>query len=318
MKLPSLTPSRGRGRHTPGAPQVPGVSLVSKAKASASPGNGAGRTQSGWGREKGGHPRGPLPSETSVPDGPAHLSPKRILLLAVGFGLWAGFVETLPVLVSLYGGQMIRVSRDFLWMTPLADTILFVLVGSVLSAVGGLSPRARDRSVVMGVFAGIATLAVGFSPERLYPGAILLLATGVGVQVSRRTRGPARNPRALGISVGIAFLLVAVSVTRVELRDRSVFHYWHDRLPAPKAEAPNVLLLILDTVRGASLDFLGDLRPQNPRWVRSRHPPLRSWQPGPSFSRKPLLSLSVDPAIPREHVHGPLVKPSFGAGLPRY
>jgi arylsulfatase A-like enzyme len=172
-------------------------------------------------------------------------------------------METIPVLVSLKGGGMFRMGRDFLWMTPLADTILFVLAGSVLLAVAGLSSRARSRSVVMGVFAGLATLAVGLSPERLYPAAILLLAVGVGVQVGRRTRGPVRNPRVLGVSVGMAFLIVAVSAARVELKDRSIYQYWHTRLPAPKAEAPNVVVLILDTVRGASLDFLRDLRPQS-------------------------------------------------------
>jgi len=181
----------------------------------------------------------------------------------MGFGLWTGIVEITPVLASLYGGVMIRISREFLWMTPLADTILFGLAGSAVMAAGRFWPKATHRSVVTGVFAGIATLAVGFSPERLHPAAILLLAVGVGAQVGRRTRGPTRNPRVLRISVGVAFLLVAVSAGRLELRDRSVYQYWFTGLPAPRAEAPNVVLLILDTVRGASLDFLGDLRPQS-------------------------------------------------------
>ena len=198
-----------------------------------------------------------------MPDGSTHLSPKRILILAFGFALWTGIMEIIPVLVALHSGAMVRISRDFLWMTPLAYSMLFVLAGSAISAGGRFWPKATSRYVVTGVFAGMATLAVGLFLERLHLAGVLLLAVGVGVQVGRWTRGPIRNPGVLGVSVGIGLMFVAVSAARVELKDQGVHRYWLTGLPAPRAEVPNVILLILDTVRGASLDFLGDLRPQS-------------------------------------------------------
>lgn len=236
---------------------------MTKAKSSARSGRGrrAGRAREG---DSGGDEafKGVLPPTTGTPESATHLSPKRILLLAVGFGLWTGIVEVVPVLVLLFGGVMLRVGRDFLWLTPLADLMVFVLAGLALLAAGRFLPKAIRRSVVTGVFAGIATLAVGFSLERLHPAAVFLLAYGVGALAGRRTSGPIRYPRVLGVSVVIALLFVGVSATRLELRDRGVHRYWLTQMPAPRAEAPNIVLLILDTVRGASLDFLGDLQPQ--------------------------------------------------------
>jgi len=237
---------------------------VSRASHSTGPrGRGRKRRKSKGSPAGGPESGGVAPPKTEASEAPPNLSPGRILLLAVGFGLWTGILETLPILVSLFGGGMIRVSRDFLWMTPLADTILFLLAGLALLAAGRLWPTLTRRPVAMSFFAGMATMAVVLSAERLYAVAVLLLAVGVGVQVGRRTRGPVRNPRVLGISVVVALLFVTVSAVRVELRDRGIYRYWLNQMSAPRAEAPNILLLILDTVRGASLDFLDDLRPQS-------------------------------------------------------
>ncbi|MGD2121187.1 MAG: sulfatase [Gemmatimonadota bacterium] len=172
-------------------------------------------------------------------------------------------MEILPVLVSLKGGGLIRLSRDFLWMTPLGDVIIFLLAALAILAAGRIWPSATHRPLVMSLFAGMTTMAVALCAERLYAVAVLLLAVGVGVQVGRRTRGPIRNRRILGASTAVALILVVVLAGRVELRDRSIHQYWLSRLPSPKGEAPNVVLLILDTVRGASLDFLPDLRQQS-------------------------------------------------------
>jgi len=61
----------------------------------------------------------------------------------------------------------------------------------------------------------------------------------------------------------------------MELRQRAFERYWLNWLPDAPAGAPNVILLILDTVRGASLEFLPDLRPQS-QWAPVSPPTLDS------------------------------------------
>jgi arylsulfatase A-like enzyme len=199
------------------------------------------------------------------------LSPGRILLLALGFGIWTGILEMVPALAASYVGIVVRLSRDFLWMTPLADVFFFALTGLFLLAVARLWPGASSRRVVMGVFSALATLALGLLVERIHPVAVLLLAAGIGVQVGRWTGGPLRRPRFTHIVSALGLLVVLGLTARMEFGERAFKRYWLNWLPAAPAGAPNVVLLILDTVRGASLDFVDDLRPQSP-W-EPVHPP---------------------------------------------
>jgi arylsulfatase A-like enzyme len=181
---------------------------------------------------------------------------RRVLLLALAAGVWTGLLEEIPILVAPYGHVVVRLGRDFVWMTPLGDVLSFLAAATLLLALGRRWPRATARPAVVGTFAGLCTLSLGLVPERLYPAAVLVLAVGVGVQAHRMTRGPARRPRlAPRLALG-GVLLVALLTARMEWGRWVWRKYWMSSLPVPTAAAPNVLLLILDTVRGASLDFL--------------------------------------------------------------
>jgi arylsulfatase A-like enzyme len=177
--------------------------------------------------------------------------------------------------VAPYVGVEVRISRHFIWMTPLADFVFFALAGVTLLALGRLRRGATSRPVVTGVFAAIAALALGLVLERLHPAAALLLAIGIGTQVGRWTQRPIRHPRLLASLAMLGALLVVGLTARMEIRDRAFHRYWLNWLPVPPAGAPNVVLLILDTVRGTSLEFLDDLRPMSP-WEPVRPPTLDS------------------------------------------
>ncbi|MCJ7628089.1 MAG: sulfatase [Longimicrobiales bacterium] len=213
----------------------------------------------------------PPPASPRLPGMPAG----RLLLTALGFALWTGLAEQVPIAVARFGGVFVRVSPDLIWMAPVADAMFFGLVALVLLALRLVWSGAASRPVALGTFAGSSTLALGLLLERLYPAAVLLLAIGVGAQVARKARAKPRRPGLLPSATAAAALLI---LALTALGKFSV-HFERQRimatLPEAPPEAPNVLLLILDTVRGASLDFLAGSGPAS-LWGPVRAPTLDS------------------------------------------
>jgi arylsulfatase A-like enzyme len=204
----------------------------------------------------------PKPSTTEVAEEP-RLAVRRVLLLACAFAVWTGIVELTPVFLASSAGASVRLSRHFMWMAPLGELVYFAFAAAILLVGARFEPRLRNRSVVTGAFAGLSAFALGLVLERLYTVAVLVLAVGVGVQVARMTRAPTRWPRAAPTMASLGVLLILGLVLRAGLVHRSWERTWLTWLPTPDADAPNVVLIILDTVRGASYRVLDDLRPQS-------------------------------------------------------
>ncbi len=183
--------------------------------------------------------------------------------MAAAFAVWTGLMEEIPVFVAPLGGVVVRLSEQFLWMTPLGNLFFFGLAGLGLILVGRLWSPATSRPVVAGAFSGLSALALGLFLERLHPVAVLLLAVGVGTQVRRMTRGPVRRRRLLPALALGGVLVVLGLMARSEWKRGVWESTWLNWLPAPPPDAPNILLVILDTVRGASLGFMDDLGPMS-------------------------------------------------------
>jgi arylsulfatase A-like enzyme len=190
--------------------------------------------------------------------------------MALAAAVWTGLVESVPIMIAPYGHVVIRLSRDYVWMTPLGDVVYFFIVAGILLALGRRWPQATTRPVVVGTFAGIAALCLGLLPDKLYAWAMVALALGVGVQASRMVRRPARWPRVPAAAALLGVLLVGWMTGQMEWHRWVQRRYWMDRLPPSAARAPNILLLIMDTVRGASLDFL------DPTGAASDFPPVHT------------------------------------------
>lgn len=221
-------------------------------------GKGRQGTGNGKGGGEGNQPAAPLPpqpaAESSKAAEPMPLA--NLALLALGFSLWTGLVEEIPTFLASVGEVVVRLSPDFVWMTPLSNALFFFPAALGLMGLGRFRPQATSRPVVMGVFAGLTTLALGLVLERLLPLAVLILAVGVGVQVKRKTRAESRHGWMLPVAVVVGLAVVLGLSGQREWRDWSSRNQRRAMLPAPMEGAPNVLLLILDTVRGISLDFL--------------------------------------------------------------
>jgi len=113
--------------------------------------------------------------------------PIRVLLIAACFGLLTGLAEALFLVV--YRQQLrhniINQSRDLLWMAPVAELLIFSLVGGLMALGVWLMPRLISVRVVGFTFAFLSFVGLLFLFPRLHLGARLLLAAGVAAQTSR-------------------------------------------------------------------------------------------------------------------------------------
>ena len=195
-----------------------------------------------------------------------------ILLSAVAFGFATGLIEVTIHLVRHYGlGRILAFGPDFIWMTPLANGFVFLLIGLLLVLVSLLVRRLRTPVVVYAVL-GTAML---FGPlllvEQIHKAAALVLAMGFATGIARGLA-----PRADGVTRALRWvvpslllLFPALGGVRYALLRRAE-HLAVSRRDPATGGAPNVLLLVLDTVRNWNLGFSGYWRPTTPKlakWV---------------------------------------------------
>jgi len=192
-----------------------------------------------------------------------------LVLIAAWLGLVTGFGEVLSLgLRKLAFDRMLFLGPHIVWMTPLADLILFVALGLALAFAAWRWSRVVTIRTAVGVLTFVGFLSLTLIYPRLHRIAQLVLSAGLAVQCAYLVG--AREPgfrRMVRRSVGwMALLLVAVMAGMLGRQ-------WYGRrqagagLPAARAGAPNVLLLILDTVRAQSLSLYGNPRPTSPNLV---------------------------------------------------
>ena len=197
-------------------------------------------------------------STPSADEGRGHLV-VTLVLLAICCGILTGFGEFVILWFRhLAFGRMMFGSRHALWMAPLAYAILFGIMSVALVPAALLAPRRATLRV--GLFSCVTfSVFLLFLPfPQVHHLAALLLAMGVAVQTTRAVTAPGRQPamvarRAASWLVGAVLLATVGAVGWEMVRERRAFA----ALPAADPAAPNVLLIILDTVRAASLSLYG-------------------------------------------------------------
>jgi arylsulfatase A-like enzyme len=193
-----------------------------------------------------------------------------VLLAAAWLALMTGLLEAGILTVRRFAlGQMIGLSEHYAWMAPAG--YLLVLLPFALAAAAGrrLLPRLLTYERVVGLLVFLCALGVLFMFPRIHRVAMIALAAGVALQVTRvlyhRSAAFARSvatslPWLGGLVVGIAAVIFA-SQWHAERRALAA-------LPAARADAPNVILIILDTVRSTSMSLFGYVRPTTPELER--------------------------------------------------
>ncbi len=194
--------------------------------------------------------------------------PLRAVTLLVFVGLVTGLIEGGWLALQQQGlHRLTFASSDALWMAPIAYVVLFGVAAVPVALAAWLAPKwATTRFVLgLGLTALVFSLLSLWFGLRLSQISVGLLSIGAGVQLSRvLTPHAERHPRRLLlVTVGLCLTLGLVAVS-VVTRDR-----WLRSGRSPEGAAqpvgPNVLVIILDTVRAASLSLYGYDRPTSPR-----------------------------------------------------
>ena len=192
--------------------------------------------------------------------------PLAVVGIALGCGLAAGLLEVAAVPVrGLFDPRvtddLLRLNRHAGWMAPLADLALFGAIGLAMAAVAVRWPRLAAR-LTTGLGVGLGSLALLLTTRVLHPVAALLLAAGIACRVApwlhRRPRGFRRlvgwGLPVLAMAAGTLGVVEYRRVLGAESRALAA-------LPEPAVDRPNVLLIVMDTVRADHLGLYGYDRP---------------------------------------------------------
>ncbi len=164
--------------------------------------------------------------------------------------------------------RLYLMSRHFVWLAPLANLLLFATVGGLLALATKLCPRLGSWISPRILLAAAVLPALLVAAPQIYTAAWLLLALGIAARLAPRLeRSPTGWRRGL-IGSFLALLgLVGVLAGVVLGRDR--LEQWREAgRPLPSADAPNVLVIVLDTVRADHLSLYGYSRPTSPTLKR--------------------------------------------------
>ena len=196
-----------------------------------------------------------------------------LFLATLWFGLLAGWLELGFVLAQRAANphlsdDMLRTNRHFVWMIPVADALIFSVIGLAVTVLAWFRWEFA-RWIAMRLPIGMCFCTLLLTIEGLHVIAAMVLACGLA-----STIGPCLEHWAVrfGSLMRVSFAAMFVSlvvltgltyerVTRAEQRALSL-------RPPAKPGVPNVLLILLDNVRAASLSLYGHNRPTTPNLER--------------------------------------------------
>ncbi|MEO8200344.1 MAG: sulfatase [Gemmatimonadota bacterium] len=199
---------------------------------------------------------------------------ESFLIPGLWIGLLTGFGEVAIQGIKYYLlGEFLTLSPHVAWMAPVVDALVFLILALLLALGNHALPSRITWRVAMGLLSTTMVFTWLIMFPQLHMAAAALFAAGVGVQLSRlmtRSQPGIQRMAKTGAS-GFSVILGVITVGML-LQARLAERRGLARLgPAEKA-APNVLLIILDTVRAMNLGLYGYPRPTTPEieaWARS-------------------------------------------------
>lgn len=201
-----------------------------------------------------------MPADTRPPT--PVWGPARCLQIAAWFALLTGLVEATVASVWVWMGNDLSLAPGVFWRAPMGALLWFGVPAAILAiwaATSGATP-----AIVVGVMAMIGWLAIVMTPGRLYVPAAVLLSVGLAVQTARfvTPRLPELSRLVRRTAVWMAAVVAVMLVTSLagaRSRESGVL----DQLP-DGPNAPNVLLLVIDTARAENLSLYHHARPTTP------------------------------------------------------
>ena len=191
--------------------------------------------------------------------------PSQCLVLGVWFGLVVGFFEVGHQTVREQGfGVSVKQPDHFVWMVPVSYLVYFGVIGGALGLLRRFT-AAVTFPVVVFVPVALGVWTQLLPHEWLDSGVALVLSVVVAWQLAgasvTHAEGSWRWCRR-----SLVWLLVLVGVAGAAVPGWRAFEEGRamDALPPPPRGTPNVLLLVLDTVRADNMASFGYERTRTP------------------------------------------------------
>lgn len=196
-----------------------------------------------------------------------------IVRLGVCFGLLAGLVEGVELFVlqqrGLLGWGLFlkHVTPEIVWISMVTDAVVFAVMAVIAARLGRIFREDRGLSVALIalIFVTVLDWLAVIASGRLKQYAILILAAGVTVTAARwitadsdRVVHWCRRHLALAL---VLTLVIALGIRGVLSAQESA----RDRMTGrPPEGAPNVILIVVDTLRADHTSAYGYTRPTSP------------------------------------------------------
>ena len=197
-----------------------------------------------------------------------------LLILALGSGIFAGFIEAAGLMLFqrinwARWGPMMHVSWEIVWISPIVDTILFLSLAVLCVVVSRLAPRFPAVRVLVFLLTFLCVYDWLTLTSRLYLRACLLLALGVAVAFARwcgkQEYAFLQFWKKATPWMVAAWILVFAGIQGGRwLHERNAVAH----LPPASAGAPNVLVMVVDTLRADHVSSYGYARPTTPNFDR--------------------------------------------------
>ena len=193
-----------------------------------------------------------------------------LLLTAVWFGLVTGFVEGAQFLAFQHinwaaWAREIHVSKQILWISPIVDLVFFLLIAIGVAAISRIFPRIPALPAVVSVLGFLTTYDWLRVTGRLYRNACVLLALGLATVLLRSLR----QHEAIAAKVfrrSAPWLLASLALVIGTMEGGMRLHEAcaTSRLALAAGDSPNVLVIVLDTLRADHVSSYGYGRPTSP------------------------------------------------------
>jgi len=201
---------------------------------------------------------------------PSSTTTSRVLLIGAWFGMVTGLMEGAG-LMKMFGhgfthtGMMSAVSIEIVWISTFLNLALFLIAALVLQLLGRIMPRLNVLRATFAICAFFMFFDWIFLPMKITLVAVTSLSCGLAIAVyrwvSRKEHAAITFIRRTFPAVAVISVLLFVGIQggswlqrRVEARN----------LPPASAEAPNIVLLVVDTLRADHLSTYGYSRPTSP------------------------------------------------------
>jgi arylsulfatase A-like enzyme len=189
-----------------------------------------------------------------------------VFATAVSWAILAAFAHVVPVVYRvrvLHG--LTSTTQQFPLTAPVAYALVFCIVAIPLAVGARLNWRVSSAPAVTGLFAGLSIFSILLLYRRIHPLSYVLLAIGLGWQVGQWV---SRHPQAMRpfqrLVAPVLATLMAINgawpLAQSAWREAGAIRGTR----TAGDDAPNVLLLILDTVRAANIGVYGYHRATSP------------------------------------------------------